>query len=58
MKAPPLSNNPTACKCPSPRSGKEVADSGKLSVTADPQAGDDDDDECSSLITVKDHLKS
>ena len=39
----PLSNYPATCKCTSSRSEKEVADSGELSVTADPLAGDDDD---------------
>ena len=39
----PPSNYAATFKCTSSRSGKEVADSEKLSVTADPVAGGDND---------------
>ena len=39
-RAPPLSNYASICKCTICRSGKEVADSEELSVTANPLAGE------------------
>ena len=42
--APSFSNYTVTCKFISSRRGKEVKDSRELSVTAEPLAGDDDDD--------------